>query len=410
MQPPTSKGTLILKRKGKKWSGTLRFRTILYARAHELSYVKVKGKRIRFAIEQPQFTLAFEGKRKGDGWEGKCKWKGLGTYPWTAEPVVAAKPKARFDKGLRFGGDWKQGKETDLDLDRLIAEAEQASTDALLIVKGGQIVCERYFRKRRGKIHIMSLTKFFTAMTIALLVEEGKIESLDVPVSTWFPTWKSGSKAKVTLRQVMAHTSGIHRDRDDRGRPNARKLNEAKDKVAYVLRNGFDEKPGTKFEYNNDAIALLSGVITKAAGKPADTYLKEKLFQPLGIRDFAWTRDRAGNTLTYANLQMTARDLAKVGLLIARKGERNGKTLFPASWIATLGDKPGSKLSESCGLIWWRLTNPKGYYHTGSLGQYLVVMPEQDLVAVRLRAWDGSEELAREFGGFVSLLREALPR
>ena len=60
--------------------------------AHELSDVKVKGKHIRFAIEQPQFTLAFEGKRKGDGWEGKCKWKGLGTCPWTAEPMAAAKP------------------------------------------------------------------------------------------------------------------------------------------------------------------------------------------------------------------------------------------------------------------------------------------------------------------------------
>ena len=345
MQPRTSKGTLVLKRKGKQWSGTLRFPMILYARAHELSDVKVKGKHIQFAIEQPRFTLAFEGKRKGDGWNGKCKWKGLGTYPWTAEPVAVAKPKARFDKGLRFGGDWKQGKETDLDLDRLIAEAEQASTDALLIVKEGQIVCERYFRKHRGKIHIMSVTKFFTAMAIALMIEEGKIESLDAPLSTWFPEWKEGNKVKVTLRHVMAHTSGIHRDRDTRGRPNARKLNEAKDKVAYVRRNGLDEEPGTKFEYNNDAIALLSGVITQAAGKPADTYLREKLFKPLGIRDFAWDRDRAGNTLTYANLQMTARDLAKVGLLIARNGEWKGKTLFPASWIATLGDRPGSDLS-----------------------------------------------------------------
>jgi len=403
MRPRVSKGTLVLKREGKRWTGTLRFPTILFGRAHELVDLKVSRKRLRFAIRDPRFILAFEGRRKGDVWNGECDWKGLGRYPWTAAGKPAAGEQKRFDEGLSFGGVWKRAGKTDLEIDALIAGAERAGTDALLVVHRGEVVCERYFRGRRGRIHVMSVTKFVTAMAVALLVEEKKkIASLDAPLSTWFPNWKPG--AKVTLRHVLAHTSGIHRDRDARGRPNARKLNEAKDKVAYVLGHGLDEEPGTKFEYNNDAIALLSGVITKAAGAPADAYVKEKLFRPLGIEDFAWDRDEAGNTYTYANLQLTARGLARIGMLVADGG---GK-LFPKTWIAKLGDKPGSKLSEDCGLVWWRLKEPKGYYHTGYLGQCLVILPEEELVAVRLRAWDGSEAPEREFGAFIPLLREAL--
>jgi CubicO group peptidase (beta-lactamase class C family) len=370
---------------------------------------------VRFKIEHAQFTLEFEGKRKGAGLEGKCKWKGLGTYPWTAARAEAPEPQARFEKGLRFGRDLPRGDAEKLGfdgpaLDRLIAAARDAQTDALLIVKDGRIVCERYFRGRRGRIQLMSVTKFLTAMAIALLVEEGKIASLDAPLSTWFDEWGKGPRATVTLRHVMAHTSGIACGRDAKGRPSARKLNEEKDKVAYVRRQPLTDVPGEKFAYNNEAIALLSGVISQAAGEPADAYLKRKLFDPLGLRDWTWNRDGAGHTVTYAECAMSARGLARIGVLVARGGRWGSKTLVPEKWIRTLGDRPGSPHNERCGLIWWRLTDPAGYYHDGWLGQMLLVYPEQDLVAVRLRAWDGSEAPERNFGGLPGLLTAALKR
>jgi len=405
----------VLERSGKKWAGSLQFPMILYARRHGLSDVRVKGSRVRFTIEHPQFTLEFAGRRKGAGLLGECKWKGLGTYPWTAARAGAVEPQARFEKGLRFDRDLPRGDAGKLGLDgpaldRLIAAARDARTDALLIVKDGRIACERYFRARRGRIHLMSVTKFLTAMAIALLVEEGKIASLDAPLSTWFPEWKEGRKAKVTLRHVMAHTSGIRHGRDAQGRPSARELNEQKDRVAYVRRQPVDDEPGEKFAYNNEAIALLSGVITQAAGEPADAYLKRKLFDPLGIEDWAWKRDEAGHTVTYAECSMSARGLARIGLLVARGGLWGKKTLFPAGWIETLGDQPGSPHNERCGLIWWRLKDPAGYYHDGWLGQNLIVVPERDLVAVRLRAWDGSEAPEHSFGGLFALLAAAAPR
>ncbi|MHC4492034.1 MAG: serine hydrolase domain-containing protein [Planctomycetota bacterium] len=415
MQPRVQKGVLVLERSGKKWAGSLRFPMILSARRHALSDVRVQGSRVRFKIEHARFTLEFEGRRKGAGLKGECKWKGLGAYPWTAFRAEGAEPQARFEKGLRFDRDLPKGdaKKLGFDgqaLDRLIAAAREAQTDALLIVKDGRIVCERYFRGRRGRIRLMSVTKFLTAMAIALLVEEGKIASLDAPLSTWFDEWKEGRKARVTLRHVMAHTSGIRHGRTETGRPSARELNEQKDKVAYVRRQPLDDEPGAKFAYNNEAIALLSGVFTQAAGEPADAYLKRKLFDPLGIKDWAWNRDEAGHTVTYAECAMSARGLVRIGLLVARGGRWGKKTLFPDKWTRTLGDQPGSPHNERCGLIWWRLKDPAGYYHDGWLGQMLFVYPKRDLVAVRLRAWDGSEAPEHSFGGLGALLTAAAPR
>jgi CubicO group peptidase (beta-lactamase class C family) len=412
MQPRIQKGVLILERSGKKWSGSLGFPRILSARRHALSEVRVKGSRVRFKLEYAQCTLEFEGKRKGAGIEGKCKWKGLGTYPWTASRPDAVEPQERFEKGLRFDRDLPRGDARKLGfdaaaLDRLLAAARDAQTDALVVIKEGRVVCERYFRGRRGRIHLMSVTKFLTAMAVALLIDEGKIASLDAPLSTWFKEWKEGRRAKVTLRHVMAHTSGIAHGRDPQGRPSARELNDQKDKVAYVRRQLLVDEPGAKFAYNNEAIALLSGVITQAAGEPADVYLKRKLFEPLGIRDWAWTRDEAGHTITYAECYMNARGLARIGLLVARGGRWGKKTLFPPEWIKTLGDRPGSPHYERCGLIWWRLRDPAGYYHDGWLGQVLLVYPQRDLVAVRLRAWDGSEAREHDFGGLAALLAAA---
>jgi len=415
MQPRIQKGVLKLERSGRKWAGSLRFPTILYARQHALSDVRVKGSRVQFKLEHAQFTLEFEGRRKGAGLLGDCKWKRLGTYPWTASRAETAAPQGCFEKGLRFDRHLPRGDAEKLGfdgpaLDRLIAAAQEARTDALLIVKDGRIVCERYFRGRRGRIPLMSVTKFLTAMAIALLVEERRIASLDAPLSTWFDEWKEGRKAKVTLRHVMAHTSGVRHGRTDTGRPSAAELNRQGDKVAYVRRQPLDDGPGAKFAYNNEAIALLSGVITQAAGEPADAYLKRKLFDPLGIQDWEWNRDEAGHTVTYAECVMSARGLARIGLLVARQGRWGEKTLFPPKWIRALGDRPGSPLNERCGLIWWRLEDPAGYYHDGWLGQMLLVYPGRDLVAVRLRAQDGSEAPEHGLGGLPALLAAAAPR
>jgi CubicO group peptidase (beta-lactamase class C family) len=406
MQPSTARATLSLIRMG-RWSGWVRFEVLMGGRRLEMTNLKGTATSFECVLDPRGENIRLEGKWKRKGLSGRCRWDGR-EYRWTAVRAKPPPPAVRFEKGLRFGGAFPKGDAEKLGLggdtlDDLIRGAAKADTDALVVIKDGKVVCERTFGRKGGRIHLMSVTKFVTAIAIARLLEDRQIPSLDAPLSTWFPEWNEGRKAKVLLRHVLTHTSGIFHYED------ARKLNEQDDKVAYVRRNGIVTEPGEVHSYNNDAVALLSGVIRKASGKPADTYLKLILFDPLGIRDWRWDRDRAGNALTYANLAMTARGLALVGRVAAEGGAVKRRTVLKPESVRLLGT-PGPQADQ--GLLWRLRLAPdgktvKGYYHTGWLGQFLVVYPEAKLVGVRLRRWKNesdAEKPAYQFGRFPALM------
>ncbi len=397
MQPRQATGRLVLGAKG----GTLAFDVILYARTYDLKEFEAKGSKVSFRVSTGEFDLSFRGEVAKGALVGRCEWKGLGSYDWTAQNTKV-EPQERFEKGLSSAGffpkgDPKFGGEA---MDQLIHKASTCDTDALLVLKDGKVVCERTFGRRQAPCYLMSVTKLFAAIAVAMLHAEGKIPSLDAPLSTWFPEWAEGDKAKVTLRHVLTHTSGIEHA------PRADVLNEQKDRLAYVRQARLAKPPGAEWSYNNDAIMLLSGVIEQAAGKQADDYLKEKLFDPLGLKDWTWQRDDAGNAITYAQLRMTARDLARVGQWIL--GGAGGPE------TAKLLSAPATPLDKGQGLVWRLRLDAKGavigYGHDGWLGQFLYIYPERKVVAIRLRQWKDSPDIEKpeyDFGAFVSLV-EAL--
>lgn len=400
--PRVCRAELSLERVEGKWSGTIRWDVLMGGRRIPLRDIEVRGSKFSFAWDVERFAVKMSGKLGRSGLKGICDWQGVGEWAFTAERAEDEKapPKGvvRIEEGAEFRDYFQpatpeQARVDPKALDRLVVAAEKADTDALLVLKDRNVVCERYFDGWSGRIHLMSVTKFVTALAMAKLIEDGKL-SLDDPVRKWLPPFSS---EEVTLRHLMAHTSGLVHPRM------AHTLNKKSDKVAYVC--GLPvEKPGTKCAYSNEGVALLSGVIAKAAGEPVDAYLKRTLFEPLAIRDWAWDRDGAGNTITYAQLYMTARDLARLGRLCLDHGGEllSGKVLreFAA---------PGSKLDRGRGLIFRLWHDPDGFGHTGWLGQFLVVYPDKGLVGVRLRrARDPAtfENRKLEFGAFAGMLAD----
>ena len=230
-------------------------------------------------------------------------------------------------------------------IDGLLVDAESSGTDALLVLVDGKTVIERYFDRPRAPIETMSVTKSVVALAIAMLVEEGKIASLDAPLSTWFPTWKSGRKAEVTLRHVLTHTSGIAH------RQGANVINRQDDRVAFVLDSEVSEPPGTVFSYNNEAVELLAAIVKSASGEPLDVYLNRRLFEPLGIVEWSWEKDRAGNVMAYYGLSLHARDLAKIGVLMLDGGRWDGTQIVPASFVAAATVEEFANSSH--GFLWW---------------------------------------------------------
>jgi CubicO group peptidase (beta-lactamase class C family) len=151
----------------------------------------------------------------------------------------------------------------------------------------------------------------------------------------------------------MNHTSGLQNV------PIAtQEIYPSPDFVQLALCAELKNPPGTTFSYNNKAANLLAGVVEKASGKRLDDYLRDELFTSLGITDFTWTRDRAGNPHAMSGLQIMPADLAKLGQFALNRGEWNGQTLIEASFFdAAL--QPGQPLEASCGLLWWLMYDRK---------------------------------------------------
>ncbi len=230
-------------------------------------------------------------------------------------------------------------------LDDLVREAERTKSDTLLVIVDGKVIVERYFGKPRSPIETMSATKSVVSMAIGRLIADGKIASLDVPLSTFFPDWRQGRKAKVALKHVLTHTSGLEHGKG------AGNLNKQKDRLAFVQKSAIVEEPGEKFSYNNEATQLLAGVVKAASGKPLDTYVAETIFAPLGIVEWQWAKDKAGNVQAFYGLALHARDLAKLGQVMLDKGRYGEVRVLPEAWVAASSTEAVPRSGH--GLLWW---------------------------------------------------------
>jgi len=259
--------------------------------------------------------------------------------------------------GTRGADDWPPRRapaEAGVDaaaLQRLVDAARAAKSDALVVLVDGALVCEEHFdRPPPPPIELMSCTKSIVSLLVGILVDEQKIASLDAPVSTWFPEWKEGPKAAITVRHLLAHVSGLAT------KPTTEEIYASSDFVKLALEAELADAPGSRFVYNNKAVNLLAGVIAKASGKPMDEFARERLFDPIGVPEFGWTKDASGNPHGMAGLQLAALDFARVGQLLLDGGEWEGERIVSRDWLERSMAPAFPQLGGSalrCGLLWW---------------------------------------------------------
>lgn len=232
-------------------------------------------------------------------------------------------------------------------LEKLKAKAESEGSAAVLIVKDGRLIADWDFGKKRGPIQAMSATKSIVNLAIGKLIEQGKIKSLDQPVSDFYPEWKQGRKRLITVRHLLNHTSGLE-DKKISG-----EIGASPDFIQFALAADTVAEPGARFFYSNKATNLLSGLVHKASGLPLDEFIKREIFAPLEISDFTWDKDDAGNPQGMAGLAITAVDLAKIGQLMLDEGVWRGRQVVRREWVSQ-SIAQGQPHDCTCGLLWWR--------------------------------------------------------
>ncbi|MCB9641221.1 MAG: serine hydrolase [Myxococcales bacterium] len=247
-------------------------------------------------------------------------------------------------------------------LQHMIKKARSEASSALVIIKDGKLITEEYFGNKDTPIMAMSVSKSFVSLAIGFLLEEGKIKSLEMKMSDVFTEWKNSPKEKITLYQMLTHTSGINPART------LGKMVKGKwllGKIADGLHGPLISEPGKKFRYNNRAVDLLALFVGRVSGKVLDVYLQEKLFSKLGIRSVSWMKDAAGVPRGAGEMSIHPIDLAKVGLLMLQKGMWRGKRIIPESWIVQ--SWKASRTNVHCGLLWWRRAKEYKYALTEAI-------------------------------------------
>lgn len=228
-------------------------------------------------------------------------------------------------------------------LQALLQRSEVAHSDGVVILHKGQLVGEWYFGKEPKRVDCKSVTKSITGLAVGLLVTQGKLE-IDQKVAKFYPSWNQEVKRDITIRHLMAHTSGLLDSEFSL-------VENTPDAVEYALASTLTHPVGKYHVYNNKAINLLAGIIEKAAGMRMDEWMEKELFRPLGITDTYWRKDPAGNPYCMAFLEIRPRDLAKIGQLLLQGGQWEGRQLISRAFIEE-ATRPAAPFLPNYGLLW----------------------------------------------------------
>lgn len=301
----------------------------------------------------------------------------------------------------------------------LLEKFKAYETVAFLVIQHDSIRYEHYWDGfgEASLTNSFSVAKTVVGILTGIAIAEGKIKSIDQPVSDFLPAYKEGDNAKLTIRHLLTMSSGINFD-ESYANPFAYPAAAFYGDDLEGLTAGYSvtEEPGKVFRYLSGNTSVLSFVLKKATGKSLSEYASEKLWQPLGAKhDALWSLDHEnGVEKAYCCFHSNARDFARIGQLYLDSGRWHGQQLVPEDYVlasvrpAELLDKKGNK-NRKFGYSWWIIPDHEGhyvYYARGILGQYVFVIPDKDMVVVRL-GHERDSEIGRDHPGDVFLYLDA---
>jgi CubicO group peptidase (beta-lactamase class C family) len=300
-------------------------------------------------------------------------------------------------------------------LDRLGAQARAAGSSCVVVTRDGEVVYDAVWPgPTMAPREAFSVTKSLTSILIGIAQRDGHLSVTD-PVSEYVPQWKGTPSEHVTIEDVLSNTSGREWSlATDYGAMAIRE----RDKTGFAIGLGQAAGPGTVWAYNNSAIQVLSAVILAATGQSAADYAEAQVFGPLGMADSTVRTDGAGNSLTFMGLSTTCQDLARMGLMMLAQGSWGSgddrTEVLPSSYVEDSTGRSSSELNAAYGWLWWvnrpgMVASPTAavtagdpgpsyegqlvpgapedtFWALGFQGQYVAVIPEDGIVAVRLGA------------------------
>ena len=253
----------------------------------------------------------------------------------------------------------------------------------IMIVRNGSVITEGTFGPYDQNLwHIThSECKSITALAVGMLIDEGKL-SLDDKIIKIFekrlPLIALLTQKDLTVRHLLTMTSSVV-------------FNEVgavteTDWVRCFLESSLRNEPGKKFEYNSMNSYMLSAVVLQVSGQGLMSYLKERLWEPLGIEDIYWETCPEGIEKGGWGLYIRPEDIAKIGQLVLQNGNWGGQQLVSASWIREAASfqtaTPENYGSYNYGYHIWVGRNQNVFLFNGMFGQNVLGFPDTGVLIV----------------------------
>jgi CubicO group peptidase (beta-lactamase class C family) len=278
-----------------------------------------------------------------------------------------------------------------------------------LIAKDNTILVERYQygRTDTDRLTSFSMAKSVVALLIGIALKEGAIRSVDDLAETYVPGLKDTEYGHTPIKALLLMASGVAFSEDyasqssDINKLARLTLEDPGDSLAAVKQfNTRRSPPGARFSYSSAETVVLGLVLAAATKRTVSDYAAEKLWQPLGAEaDATWIIDATGQEVTFAYVNAVLRDWARLGLMLANRGNWQGKTVVPEDWLtASAADAlPTDSPRVKYGYQIWYSADSRRFSLRGLRGQYVLIDPDLKLVLVQTALSGGLPE-------FVELL------
>ena len=283
-------------------------------------------------------------------------------------------------------------------LSRDLTAGRYGSIDALLIVRHGYLVYEKYNGWSPNTAHtLQSVTKSVTSLLFGIASQNGGLE-LDRPVLNVFARYPTVAtvderKRALTLRHLLSmRTSMDFWEQPYAGSPLEQLKRSPDDWVKFVLDRPMTGEPGTTWAYNSGAPIVICGALREVRGERVVDFARRELFGPIGITNDRWAIS-AYDSLPHCGggLFLKPTDLARIGYLVLRRGRWGDRQIVPESWItasttAYSNDVFFTSYGSDYSYYWWLFPERPGgpddsvITASGSGGQWLFIIPKFDLV------------------------------
>ncbi len=272
---------------------------------------------------------------------------------------------------------------------------ESRSATALVVLKNGEIVFEDYYQGTTAEDRRISwsMAKSWLSALFGILLEDGAIASIDVPVTQYVPALEGSAYDGATIKDVLQMSSGVVFDEDyldydsdinKMGRVLA--LGGSMDEFAAGLTETY-AAPGDAWQYVSIDTHILGMVVRGATGRDLADLLSEKIAVPMGLeQDPYYLTDGYGVAFALGGLNMRTRDYARFGQMFANGGRWNGQQIVPEAWVAesTAASARTAAGETGYGYQWWiPVGSTDGQYMArGIYDQYTYIDPSRDVVIV----------------------------